>query len=267
MKIVFIGDIVGRSGRESLDAHLEDLKAEFEPDFVIVNGENSAHGFGITEKICSHFYDLGVDCITTGNHALDQREVISYFSREKRLIRPINYPPGYPGNAMWHAETQNGRKILVVQALGRVFVDSVDCPFRALDGVLERHKLGSEYSAILVDFHAEATAEKMAFGHYLDGRVSAVLGTHTHVPTADAHVLSGGTAYQSDIGMTGDYDSVIGMRKDVPIQKMTRKYVQERMTPANGEATLCGAYIETDDSYGHAMEIRPIRRGGRLSQA
>jgi hypothetical protein len=266
MKILFVGDIVGRSGRDSLETRLDDLRGEFAPDFVIVNGENAAHGFGITEKICSHFYDLGVDCITTGNHALDQREVIGYIGREKRLIRPINYPPEYPGNTIWRGETQNGHKILVAQALGRVFVDEVDCPFRALDGVLDRHKLGNDYSAIIVDFHAETTAEKMALAHYLDGRVSAVLGTHTHVPTADARILGSGTAFQSDVGMTGDYDSVIGMRKDVPIQKMTRKYVQERMTPANGEATLCGSYIEIDGKSGSARHIQPIQRGGRLKQ-
>jgi metallophosphoesterase (TIGR00282 family) len=267
MRILFIGDVIGRPGRDAVAAHLPDLKAQLEPDVVILNGENSAHGFGITPKICEEFYGYGVDIITTGNHIWDQREIIPYIDRDKSLIRPLNFPDKTPGQGGAVKQLADGRKILVLNAMGRLFMDQLDDPFAALDKVLSTQRMGQTVNAIFLDFHAEATSEKMAMGHFLDGRVSCVVGTHTHIPTADAQVLPGGTAYQTDAGMTGDFDSVIGMHKDVPVLKFTRKMPTEKMYPAPGDATVCGIFVITDDKTGLATSIEPVRRGGRLIQA
>jgi metallophosphoesterase (TIGR00282 family) len=267
MRLLFLGDVVGRSGREAVVEHLPRLRRELALDFVVVNGENAAGGFGITEKICAELYDAGADVVTTGNHVWDQKETVSFIGRDTRLLRPNNFPPGTPGRGVGVYAGPRGRKVLVVNTMGRLFMDPLDDPFAAVERDLAPHRLGGTVAAIVVDVHAEATSEKMAFGHLLDGRVSLVVGTHTHVPTADHQILPGGTAYQSDAGMCGDYDSVIGMEKTVPIQRFTRKLPTERMAPALGPATLCGLFVETDDSTGLALEVAPLRLAGRLSQA
>ncbi len=265
MKILFVGDIFGRSGRDALQKHLPELRRELELDIVVVNGDNPAHGRGITEKICEEFYACGTDVITSGDHVWDQREIISYIARDKNLIRPMNYKQGTPGAGCWEKQLSDGRTMKVLHLQGRVFMNPIEDPFAAADRYLEKHKIGNGTS-VLVDFHAEATSEKMAMGHYLDGRASAVLGTHTHVPTADTMILPGGTGYQTDAGMSGDYDSVIGAQKGDAIDRMV-KQMPRMLVPAEGEATLSCVYIETDDSTGKTLGIRPIRRGGKLAAA
>lgn len=265
MRIVFIGDIMGRSGREALEKHLPVIREKLEPDMVIVNGENSSNGAGITDKVCAQYYEWGVDCITTGNHVWDQREIIPYIARDPRLLRPLNYPPGTPGSGIYRHRIADGRVVMVINAMGRLFMDTLDDPFRGLQEALANERLGRTAAAIFVDFHAETTSEKMSLAHYLDGRVSAVVGTHTHIPTADAHVLVGGTAYMTDAGMTGDYDSVIGVEKEIAMYRFVKKMPGERMRPAKGEGTLCGCLVVTDDKTGLALSIEPIRLGGRLA--
>ena len=265
MKILFIGDIMGRSGREALEKHLPDLKETLSPDVTIVNGENAANGKGITEKICKQFYEWGTDCITTGNHVWDQREIIPYIDRDKNLLRPVNFPKGTPGNGILKFQTQSGEKITIINAMGRLFMDPLDDPFAALDNILNEERLVQNTNAIFVDFHAETTSEKMSLAHHLDGRITGLIGTHTHIPTADAHILENGTAYMSDAGMTGDYNSVIGVRKDIGVHRFVKKMPGERMIPANGQGTLCGAVIETNEKTGLAQNITPIRIGGKLA--
>jgi metallophosphoesterase (TIGR00282 family) len=265
MRILFIGDVVGRSGREALLEHLPRLKQKLATDVVIVNGENAAHGFGINDKICFEMFAAGVDVITTGNHVWDQREVIPYIQKEPRLLRPINFPEGTGGQGSYKHVLPDGRKILVVNAMARLFMDPLDYPFSALAKLVQANPLGPNLQAIFVDFHGEASSEKAALAHFLDGRVSAVIGTHTHVPTADGRVLSKGTAFQTDAGMTGDYDSVIGMKTDVPIQRFTRKFSIEKLTPADGVAMVCGVLVVTDDRTGLASAIEPVRVGVGLT--
>jgi metallophosphoesterase (TIGR00282 family) len=265
MRILFLGDVVGRSGRTAVCRELPQLKRGLGADFVIVNGENSAGGFGITETICQDLFDAGADVITTGNHVWDQREALVFIERQPRLLRPVNYPPGTPGRGSALFEASNGARVLVINAMGRVFMDPLDCPFQALERELGDHGLMAQADAIIVDFHAETTAEKQTFGHFLDGRVTAVIGTHTHVPTADEHVLPGGTAYMTDVGMCGDYLSVIGMRKEEPLHRMQSKIPNARFEPALGPATLCGAVIDVDPETGLARRIAPLRIGGLLS--
>ncbi len=264
MRILIIGDIVGRSGREAVEKHLPAVRKSLELDFVILNGDNAAHGFGITGSICKEFYDMGVDCITAGNHVWDQREIISYINSDPKLLRPLNLPKSTPGRGFLTAQLPDGRKILIVHVLGQIFMEALGDPFTAVEEIVSANRLGKAVQAIVVDFHGEATSEKSAFANYFDGRVSAVAGTHTHVPTADAHIMPGGTAYQTDIGMTGDYDSVIGMRKDIPVQRYLRKMPGERMVPAGGDATFCATYIETSDKTGLAEVIRPVIVGPHL---
>jgi hypothetical protein len=267
MRILFFGDIMGRSGRDGLAKHLPDLKARLKPDVVIVNGENSAAGFGITDKLAKEFFALGVDCLTTGNHIWGQKELVGTIDREPRLLRPLNYPEGTPGRGFYLHALPNGKKILIVNVMARLFMEPVlDDPFITMEKLLAQYRLGQNAAAIFVDFHGEASSEKMAFGHVFDGRVSAVIGTHTHIPTADEQILPRGTAFMSDAGMCGDYDSVIGMKKELSIWKFTRKIPGERMVPAEGEATVCGALVVTDDATGLAAGIDPIRIGGRLQQ-
>ena len=264
MRILFCGDIVGRSGREIVLQEIPKLKIQLNLDIIIVNGENAAHGFGISRSICKELYSVGVDVITTGNHAWDQREIISYIDQDKRLLRPLNAPEGTPGKGYVIIETAKGKNVLVVNPMARLFMDPLNDPFAAVDDLLKRHPLGGAISATIIDFHGEATSEKMAMGHYCDGRASLVVGTHTHVPTADAQILPKGTAYQTDAGMCGDYNSVVGMDKEVPVARFIRKMPGERMTPAQGPGTLCGVYVETDDTTGLAKNIQPVRIGGRL---
>ena len=266
MRIIFIGDVMGRSGREALEKHLPRIREELKPDVIIVNGENAANGAGITEKICKQFYEIGVDCITTGNHIWDQREIIPYIARDKKLLRPINYPEGTPGSGTYKYQLSDGRTITIINAMGGLFMEALDDPFRMIRELLEQEHLGKNADAIFIDFHAEATSEKMSFAHYVDGKVSAVIGTHTHIPTADAHILKGGTAYVTDAGMTGDYDSVIGVEKDIAMYRFIKKMKGERLRPAGNEGMLCGALVITNDNTGLAETIEPIRLGAVLSE-
>lgn len=267
MRILFLGDVVGRAGRDAIEKHLPDLKVKLKTDFVIVNVDNASHGFGVTVKIADELLAMGVDCLTGGDHIWNQKEIIPYIEREKRLVRPQNFPPGVPGQGSYLKDLPDGRKILVLHLMGRVFLEGFDDPFRGADEVLKKYALGQNVQAIFVDLHAEATSEKMALAHYLDGRVSAVVGTHTHVPTADAQILSKGTALQSDAGMCGDYNSVIGFKPEIPIQRFLRRFSIEKFSPNDGDGTVCGVFVETDDKTGLTKEIRPVRVGGKLQQA
>ena len=265
MRLLFLGDVVGRSGRDAVTKHLPQVRASLQPDLVVVNGENAAGGFGITEAICQELHGAGTDVITTGNHVWDQRQIVSWLAADARILRPCNFPTATPGRGAGVYTTARGRKVMVINAMGRIFMDPLDCPFAAIERELAPARLGANVDAILVDFHAEATSEKMAMGHFLDGRVRLVVGTHSHVPTADAQVLNGGTAYQTDAGMCGDYDSVIGMVKAEPLQRFTKRLPTGRMEAASGEATMCGTIVETDDATGRALRIAPVRLGGRLA--
>lgn len=266
MKLLYCGDVVGRSGRDIVIEKLPDLRKQLGLDFVVVNGENSASGFGITEKICNSLYEAGTDCIVLGNHSFDQKDIMTYIGNDTKLIRPANYPEGTPGRGASAFRTRNGKTILVIQIMGRVFMDPLDDPFAAVEKLLKTGRLGDKYDAILVDIHGEATSEKMAMGHFCDGRVSLVVGSHSHVPTADAQILPSGTAYQTDAGMCGDFNSVIGMDKEEPLRRFTRKISSSRFSPALGPGTLCGVYVETDDATGLAKKVSPVRLGARLAE-
>jgi len=263
MRIAIFGDIVGRSGRTALIDELPRLKRRLKLDFIVVNAENAAGGFGVTARIVEDILEAGADVITTGNHAFDQRDETDVYRTEQRLLRPLNFPASNPGRGAGLYQLKDGRSVLVIHAQGQVEMHPCDDPFAAVDDALASMKLGREVDAIIVDFHAEATSEKQAMGHYLDGRVSAVVGTHTHTPTADDRVLAGGTAYISDIGMCGDYDSVIGMEKSEPINRFITKMPSQRFQPAAGEATLCAVIVETD-ATGRATAIDALRIGGGL---
>ncbi len=265
MRLLFLGDVVGRAGRTAVYEALPRVRDRLAPDFVIVNGENAAGGFGITAKIADEFYAAGVDCLTTGNHVWDQRELIGTIDHDHRLLRPVNFPPGTPGRGATILPAAGDRRVLAVNLMARLFMDPLDDPFAGIDAVLADLAMPRDVDAIVVDFHGEATSEKMAMGHYLDGRVSLVVGTHSHIPTADHQILSGGTAYQTDAGMCGDYDSVIGMKKDPAIHRFIRKIPGDRLTPAESPATVCGLLVDTDNRTGLAVRVEPLRIGGRLS--
>ncbi|MER2606519.1 MAG: TIGR00282 family metallophosphoesterase [Siculibacillus sp.] len=267
MRLMFLGDVVGRAGRKAVVDRLPDLVESLRLDFVAVNGENAAGGFGITEEIARDLIDAGADAVTLGNHSWDQREALVFIERQPRLLRPANYPKGTPGKGANLYVARNGARVLVVSVMGRIYMDPLDDPFAVVEREIAACPLAEQADAILVDVHAEATSEKQAMAHMLDGRVSLVVGTHTHVPTADHRILSGGTAFQSDLGMCGDYDSVIGMEKDEPINRFVTKIGRARFEPANGEATICGVVVETDDATGLAKRVEPIRLGGLLAQA
>jgi metallophosphoesterase (TIGR00282 family) len=266
MRLLFIGDVVGRSGRAAIIEHVPPLRERWSLDFVVVNGENAAGGFGLTEAIFGEFRDAGVDAVTLGNHAFDQREALVFIERQPRLIRPANYPPGTPGRGSAVVESADGVRLLIVNLMGRIFMEALDDPFAALDRELAGNPLGNGCDAVVVDVHAEATSEKGALGHFADGRASLVVGTHTHVPSADHRILSGGTGFVTDVGMTGDYDSVIGMEKDEPLRRFTRRIPSGRFEPAQGPATLCGVAAEID-SRGFTKAIAPVRIGGLLNAA
>jgi 2',3'-cyclic-nucleotide 2'-phosphodiesterase len=269
MRLGFFGDVVGRAGRQAVAEHLPRVRAELELDFVIVNGENAAGGFGITEATAQDIFQAGADCITLGNHSWDQSEALTYIQRETRLLRPYNYPKTLqiPGRGSQLFTTERGKRIFVIQIHGSAFMEPLDDPIQGVAAALEEGPLRRVADAVIIEIHAEATAEKMTLAHYVDGRATAVIGAHTHVPTADAQVLPGGTAYLSDAGMCGDYDSVIGMKKGPIVQRAATRLPTERKSPADGPATLCGVFIESDDETGLARSIEPIRIGGRLREA
>jgi len=267
MRILFIGDIVGRSGRAVVLERLPGLIRDWKLDFVAINGENAAGGFGITEAIYQELVDAGADVITGGNHSWDQKEALVFIERAPKLLRPINFPPGTPGRGATLTEAKNGARILVINLMGRIFMDPLDDPFAAIERELSACALRRDADAIVVDMHCEATSEKQSMGHFCDGRASLVVGTHTHAPTADHQILPRGTAFISDVGMSGDYDSVIGMNKDEPLNRFVRRIGAGRFEPAQGPATLCGVAVETDDATGLARRIAPVRLGGRLEQA
>jgi metallophosphoesterase (TIGR00282 family) len=267
MRILFVGDIVGRSGRSILLGRLPELARTWKLDFVAVNGENAAGGFGITEAIYQEFIDSGVDVITGGNHSWDQKEALVFIERAPRLLRPINFPKGTPGRGVALLEARNGARVLIVNAMGRIFMDPLDDPFAAVDRELSACPLKQSADAIIVDIHGEATSEKQAMGYFCDGRASLVVGTHTHAPTADHRILPLGTAFVTDVGMSGDYESVIGMDKDEPLTRFLRKIPTARFEPAAGEATLCALAVEIDDRTGLAVKVGAVRLGGKLEQA
>jgi metallophosphoesterase (TIGR00282 family) len=266
MRVLFLGDVVGRSGRVAVIEQLPQLRETYRLDFVVVNGENAAGGFGITEPILIELLDAGADVVTTGNHVFDQRETLVFIERHDRLLRPLNFPQGTPGKGAGLFKARSGADVLVINAQGRVFMADLDDPFRAVEREIEACGLKTGADAILIDFHAEATSEKEAMGHFVDGRATALIGTHTHVPTADEQILPKGTAYISDAGTCGDFDSVLGMDKEEPITRFLTKIPTGRFTPALGEATLCGLAIDVDDQTGLARAVAPLRLGGRLSQ-
>ncbi|MDO5647676.1 TIGR00282 family metallophosphoesterase [Paracoccus sp. (in: a-proteobacteria)] len=266
MRILFLGDVMGRSGRQGISERLVPLRTRLRADLVVVNAENASGGRGVTAGHAQLLLESGADCLTLGDHAFDQRDLMAFIDREPRIVRPLNYAREAPGRGATIITDTRGRKALITQALGQVFMSRpYDDPFSALDGVLRAHPPGGMVQAILVDIHAEATSEKMAVGHFCDGRASLVVGTHTHVPTADAQVLPRGTAYLTDAGMCGDYDSVIGMDKAEPLRRFITGMNRDRFTPAEGEATLSGVLVETDDRTGLAKSVTPVRDGGRLA--
>ncbi len=266
MRLLFLGDLLGRSGRAAVIQRLPGLISDFALDFVVVNGENAAGGFGITEDIFRQVVDAGADVVTTGNHAFDQREALVFAERQERFLRPVNYPQGTPGRGSGLFTARNGARVLVMNAMGRIFMDALDDPFAVIDRELAACPLGEQADAVVIDFHAEASSEKQALAHHVDGRASLVVGTHTHVPTADARVLSGGTAFQTDVGMCGDYNSVIGMDKDEPIRRFIRKIPSERFSPASGTPTIAGLAVEVSDDTGLATAVAPLRLGGALAE-
>lgn len=258
MKIIYCGDVVARAGREAVLNNLSTLREQYKPDAIVVNIENAAHGFGATPGICRDFLEAGVDALITGNHVWNQRDLIPFLNDCKKIIRPLNYPDANPGRGFAEINLANGQKLLIIQVVGRLFMEAVDCPVQAVEKVLKSYNLGRNVDAILVDIHAEATSEKLSFGYYLDGRVSVVAGTHTHVPTADARVLPNGTAYITDVGMCGDYDSVLGFDKEEPINRLLHKFSGGRLSPAKGHGSLYGILVETDNASGLAKSIEQI---------
>ena len=265
MRLLFLGDVVGRPGRLAVTEHLPTLRKRWSLDCVVINGENAAGGFGITEAICDELLAAGADAITLGNHSFDQREALVFIERQPRLLRPINYPSTTPGRGATLVEIASGARIFVVNAMARLYMDPLDDPFSAVDRALQEAPLGRVADAVVVDFHGEASSEKQAMGHFLDGRVSLVVGTHTHVPTADYQIFDGGTAYMTDAGMCGDYDSILGMTKEEPVRRFVEKTPGSRLEAAGGEGTLSGIAIETDDRTGLAIKVAAVRIGPRLS--
>ena len=256
MKIVYCGDVVGRAGRDAVLANLPKMREQFKADIVIVNVENAAHGFGVTPGIAKEFLESGADILTTGNHVWQHRDIIPFLDENKRIIRPLNYPENANGHGFTEFELANGKKILVTQVLGRVFMESVDNPALTVDKLLKKYTLGGNIDAVFVDIHAECTSEKLSLGYYLDGRVSVVAGTHTHVPTADARILPNGTAYITDVGMCGNYDSVLGFEKQAPIDRLCQKYNGSRLEVCRNNGSVWGIVVETDDKTGLAKSIK-----------
>lgn len=255
-RILFVGDIMGRVGRRAAEAWIQDHVEDGGFDLIVANGENSAGGFGITERICGELFSMGIDIITGGNHSFDKKEILPYLNEEPRLLRPANYPPGVPGRGIWTGEISGGIRMAVANLQGRVFMKGVDDPFRAADLLLEN--IREDVDLVVIDFHAEATSEKVAFGWHMDGKVAAVVGTHTHVQTADEYILPGGTAYITDVGMTGPLDSVIGVRKEDALARF-KLGIANRFQIAKGNPVFCATVLELDESSGRATGIKRIR--------
>ncbi|MHC1998962.1 TIGR00282 family metallophosphoesterase [Methylobacterium sp. CM6241] len=266
MRLLFLGDVVGRPGRNAVMDRLPKLRERWRLDCVVINGENAAGGFGITEAICDELLQAGADAVTLGNHSFDQREALVFIQRQTRLVRPANYPPGTPGRGATVVETRGGARVLVLNVMGRIYMDALDDPFASAERELSACPLGEVADAVIVDVHAEATSEKQAFGHFLDGRASLVVGTHTHTPTADHRILPGGTAYLSDAGMCGDYDSILGMQKDEPMRRFLQKTPGARLEAAQGKGTLSGIAVETDNATGLATMVSAVRLGPHLEE-
>lgn len=264
MRFAFFGDVVGRSGRQAVVKHLPRLRSDLSLDAVVINAENAAGGFGITRSTADALYEAGADVLTLGNHSFDNPQGISVIENEQRLLRPCNYPPNTVTGRGAGLYDIGGFQLLVINVLGRVFMDSLDDPFHAVERELSAAPLGEVADAVIVDIHAEASSEKQGMGFFCDGRASLVVGTHTHVPTADTRILVSGTAYQTDAGMCGDYNSVIGMEKEEPLNRFTTRMRGGRFVPAAGEGTLCGVFVETDNRTGLAVRAEPIRVGGLL---
>lgn len=262
LKIVYCGDVVGRAGRDAVYNNLSLMRERYRADVIVVNVENAAHGFGVTPGIARDFLDRGADVLTTGNHVWQQREIVPFLDECRQIVRPLNYPETAAGRGATVFELANGKKILITQVLGRVFMDSVDNPAFVLDRLLKNYTLGRNIDAVLVDVHAESTSEKLSLGHYLDGRVSVVAGTHTHIPTADAHILNGGTAYITDVGMCGNYDSVLGFDKQAPIDRLCQRYNGNRLEVCRSNGTVWGIFVETDDKTGLAKSVEQFSLAG-----
>ena len=266
MNILFLGDVMGRCGRDALAKILPSLRIDWKLDFVVVNAENATSGAGLSIEHAKQILSFGVDCITLGDHSFDQREMLTFIQQEPRILRPINFANTAPGKGSGVFLTQSGEKVLVTQALGQVFMKkNFSDPFAGLDTILNNAQIGKTCAAVIVDIHAEATSEKMAIGHWCDGRATLVVGTHTHVPTADLQILDKGTAFQSDAGMCGDYNSVIGMDKVEPMQRFVTGMSKGRFVPAKGVATLCGVFVEVAPS-GLARRVESVRIGGVLKE-
>ncbi len=261
MKIIFIGDIVGRSGRKAVSTNLDQIKEKFKPDIILANAENAASGYGLTKNIAKELFDQGIHVLTLGNHAWDQKEMLSYIEECPKIVRAINYPKGVPGKGEFKIILNDGRSLIVIQTMLRLFMGMhLDDPFAAISNRLSSEYLGTTCNGILIDLHGEATSEKNAFAHFVDGKVTAIIGTHTHVPTADARLLDNKTAYITDVGMTGDYNSVIGMDKENPIHGFTKGYRSAgRFIPANGKGKICGVFIESNDKNGLAYRIETFQ--------
>lgn len=267
MRVMFLGDVVGRSGRDAVVKELPKLRETYDLDFVVVNGDNVAGGFGITEDIFMELTDAGADVVTGGDHIWNKRDALVFIERHPSLLRPINFPAGVPGAGAGMFKTKTGKDVLVLHAVGRVFMPEMDCPFAAFEREISASPLKDMVDAILIDFHAEATSEKQAMGHFVDGRASMVVGSHTHVPTADGRILSGGTAFLTDAGMCGCYDGVIGMDKEEPLERFVTRVPRGRFQPMIGEATISGFCVEIDDATGLAVEAAELRLGGHLSRS
>jgi metallophosphoesterase (TIGR00282 family) len=266
LRLLFLGDVVGRSGRHAVTERLPKLISDYRLDFVVINGENSAGGFGITEDIVRELLDAGADVITNGNHTFDKKEALVFAERQERFLRPVNYPPGTPGRGSGMFTARNGGQVVVINAMARLFMDPLDDPFAAIERELGAAPLGAAVDALMIDFHGEATSEKVTMGYFADGRASLVVGTHTHVPTADHRILPAGTGYMSDAGMCGDYDSVLGMEKEEPLQRFLRKVSQGRLTASNGPGAISGVAVDTDDNTGLARAIAPLRLGPHIDE-
>ena len=263
MRVLFLGDIVGRAARKAVIDQVPVLRRELDLDFLVVNCENAAGGFGVTPAICDDLFAAGVDVLTTGNHVWDKPEIIPYIEATPRLLRPLNMAEGTPGAGVVCVTDDGGQRLVVINAITNLFMADYDPVFPAVNGALVRNQLGRDADFIMIDIHGEATSEKMAIGHHADSRATLVVGTHTHVPTADHQILPGGTAFQTDCGMCGDYDSVIGMDKQAATARFTGAN-GPRLSVALGEVTICGLLVESDQA-GLARTVAPLRRGGRLA--